>query len=141
MPANGLSVERLQEYLQQLPPESRTLLIQRLEAAGAGPIPGGEVLLQELRSVLRQSSDNAARGDTAVRYFFRPVEPFLADVDPTQTARPHRAGLARSPLDLDLPRSRGGRSEGLLRQCRPCACRSRSGRLRVPNPEHSTTWR
>src|SRR4051794_38299229 len=33
MAANGLSVERLQEYLQQLPPESRTLLIQRLEAA------------------------------------------------------------------------------------------------------------
>jgi hypothetical protein len=96
MAANGLSVERLQEYLQQLPPESRTLLIKRLEAAGAGPIPGGEVVLQELRSVLRQSSDNAARGDTAVRYFFRPVEPFLADVDPT---RKLQGRIARASLD------------------------------------------
>ena len=35
MAANGLSVGRLQEYLQQLPPESRALLIKKLEAAGA----------------------------------------------------------------------------------------------------------
>lgn len=96
MAANGLSVERLQEYLQQLPPESRALLIKKLEAAGARPIPGGEVVLQELRSVLRQSGDNAARGDTVARQFFRPVEPFLADVDP---ARKLQGRIARTSLD------------------------------------------
>ena len=96
MAANGLSVERLQEYLQQLPPESRALLIKKLEAAGAHPIPGGEVVLQELRSVLRQSGDKAARGDIAARYFFRPVEPFLAHVDP---ARKLQGRIARASLD------------------------------------------
>lgn len=96
MAANGLSVERLQEYLQQLPPESRALLIKKLEAAGARPIPGGEVVLQELRSVLRQSGDSAARADTAARQFFRPVEPFLADVDPT---RQLQGRIARASLD------------------------------------------
>jgi hypothetical protein len=100
MAASGLSVERLQEYLQQLPSESRALLIKKLEAVGSDgdPIPGGDILLQELRSVLRRSGDKTARGDEAIRHFFLPVEPFLADADPALKLQGRIARAALDPL-------------------------------------------
>jgi hypothetical protein len=100
MAATGLSVERLHEYLQQLPPAARALLIEKLEGAGQSgePIPGGEVLLQELRSVLRRSGEPAARGDTVDRQFFRPVEFFLTDDDPTHKLQGRIARASLGPL-------------------------------------------
>jgi hypothetical protein len=100
MAATGLSVERLHEYLQQLPPAARAMLIEKLEGAGQSgePIPGGEVLLKELRSVLRRSGEPAARGDTVDRQFFRPVELFLTDDDPTHKLQGRIARASLRPL-------------------------------------------
>jgi hypothetical protein len=99
MAAGGLSVERLQEHLQQLPPAARVLLVKRLEdAARRGDrIPGGEALLYELRSVLRESREPGARRDDAARQFFQAVELFLID-DSTHKRQGRIARASLEPL-------------------------------------------
>jgi hypothetical protein len=54
------------------------------------------VLLQELRSALRQSSEPTARRDTPARLFFGAVEPFLTDHD---SAHKHLGRIARASLE------------------------------------------
>jgi hypothetical protein len=97
MAAGGLSVERLQEHLQQLPPAARVLLIKRLEdAARRGErIPGGEALLYELRSVMRESRDLGARRDDVARQFFQAVELFLID----DSTHKRQGRIARTSLE------------------------------------------
>jgi hypothetical protein len=73
------------------------LLIAELERAllRGDEVPGGDFLLQEVRSALRDSSRQTARLDHAARAFFRPLEPFLVDDQPS---RKHQARIARSSL-------------------------------------------
>jgi hypothetical protein len=97
MAAGGLSVERLQEHLQQLSPAARALLVTRLEdAARRGErIPGGEALLHELRGVLRESREPGARRDHVARHFFQAVELFLID----DSAHKRQGRIARASLE------------------------------------------
>jgi hypothetical protein len=85
--------------LQQLPPAARVLLVKRLEdAARRGDrIPGGEALLYELRSVLRESHEPGARRDDAARQFFQAVELFLID-DSTHKRQGRIARASLEPL-------------------------------------------
>ncbi len=97
MATGGPPVERLRGYLLQLPPAKRALLIAELEAAllRGDDVPGGALLLQEVRSSVRESGVRAPRIGAAARLFFRPLEPFLSDDEPErkQTARIARTSL------------------------------------------------
>src|SRR3984893_11655118 len=97
MATGGPHVERLRGYLLRLPPAKRALLIAELERAllRGDDVPGGDLLLQEVRSSVRDSGLRAPRISAAARLFFRPVEPFLIDDQP---AHKHAARMARSSL-------------------------------------------
>ena len=103
---NQASIDRLRDYLAQLPPKAQALLMREFERA----IERGEdtavatFVLEQLRRVVRQSDDDAApRTDDPARLVFRPLEPFLVDGAPA--ARPgqiRRASL--SPVWVWLSR-------------------------------------
>jgi len=97
MATGGLPVERLRGYLRELPPATRALLIAELERAllRGDDVPGGDLLLQEVRSAVRESGQPAARIGSAARLFFRPLEPFLVDDHPLHK---HQARILRTAL-------------------------------------------
>ena len=63
MATDGPPVERLRGYLSQLPTAKRTQLIAELEGAllRGDEVPGGDLLLQEVRSSVRESAQRAPR--------------------------------------------------------------------------------
>jgi len=76
------SIERLREYLGQLPPKAQALLMREFERA----IERGEdatvanFVLEQLRMIVRSSSeDMTPRTDDPMRSVFRPLEPFLVE--------------------------------------------------------------
>jgi hypothetical protein len=93
----GLPVERLRDYLRQLPPAARSLLIAEFERAllRGEEILGGDFLLQEVRSAIRDSGAQAQRIGNPARLFFHAAEPFLVDgpATPKQPGRIARAAL------------------------------------------------
>ncbi|MCC7348318.1 MAG: hypothetical protein IT538_13075 [Variibacter sp.] len=84
MASQGLPVERLRLYLEELQPEARTLLLRMIERGQLGPtgIPGAELIVEALRPSLRQSAVLPERVGNPQRLFFRPLEPFLVDTAP-----------------------------------------------------------
>ena len=78
--ADGLLVERLRRYLQELNPEARALLMTELERGllRGEETPGAELVLQELRRDARDNNRSKRPGNLA-RLFFQPLEPFLVD--------------------------------------------------------------
>src|SRR5580704_8470656 len=97
MAIGGMPVERLRGYLRELPSGARSLLIAELERAllRGDDIPGGDLLLQEVRSAVRESGHQAPRVGAPARLFFRPLEPFLVDDD---LVHKHQARIARAAL-------------------------------------------
>ena len=93
----GLPVERLRDYLRQLPQEVRTQLIAELERAAArgDDIPGDAALLEEVRSTMRESAPPPRRG-TPRELFLKTAEPFLVG-DPVEQKQ--RGRIARSAID------------------------------------------
>ncbi len=91
------SIERLKDYLAQLPPQAQALLMREFERA----VERGEnvgvatFVLTELRKVVRGSNeDEPPRTDDPARLLFRPLDPFL--VESSSSVRPgqiHRASL------------------------------------------------
>jgi hypothetical protein len=76
------SIERLRDYLVQLPPQSQALLMRQFERA----IERGEdtavatFVLEQLRKVVRGTDEGARpRIDDPARLLFRPLEPFLVE--------------------------------------------------------------
>jgi len=104
MAGDGTSVERLRQYLRELKPAARSILIGELErsvlrgdeATGASPVLGASLVLQELRALLREQREGAQRIGSAARLFVAPVEPFLVD-DVADHKHPGR--IARCVLD------------------------------------------
>ena len=83
------SIERLKDYLAQLPPKSQALLMREFERA----VERGEdatianLVLEELRKIVRGSDDSVRpRSEDPARHVFRPLEPFL--IDSNSTPRP-----------------------------------------------------
>ena len=91
-------VERLREYLQELSPEARAMLIAELERAllRGEDEAGNELVLQELRRIIRGGGEPTPRIDHMARRFFMPLGPFLVD-GPADHKRLGR--LARLSLD------------------------------------------
>jgi hypothetical protein len=82
------SIERLREYLGQLPPASQALLMREFERA----IERGQdtavatLVLEQLRKVARKTGETRKAGEApkpriedVARHLFRPLEPFLVD--------------------------------------------------------------
>ncbi len=97
----GLSqpvVERLREFLRELKPGARALLIAELERSllRGDTFDGAELILTELRRTLRDSAQKSQRIGDHARLFFQPLEPFLVDDAPDHK---HRGRVARSALE------------------------------------------
>jgi hypothetical protein len=92
------SIERLREFLAQLPPQSQALLMREFERA----IERGEdttvatFVLEQLRKVVRGTDDEARpRIDDPARLMFRPLEPFLVEGKlPVRPGQIRRGSLA-----------------------------------------------
>jgi hypothetical protein len=91
-------VERLREYLQVLSPEARAMLVAELERAllRGEDEAGSELVLQELRRIIRGGGEPTPRVSHMARRFFMPLGPFLID-GPADHKRLGR--LARDSLD------------------------------------------
>lgn len=98
MAGDRLPIERLRDYLRELKPEARAMLVGELERGllAAEEVPGTDLVLRELRRSLRHAGDDPARTDAAARLFFRPFEPFLVD---DTLEYPHRSRIARGCLE------------------------------------------
>ena len=91
------SIERLRDYLVQLPPQSQALLMREFERA----IERGEdttvasFVLEQLRMVVRGTDEEAApRTDDPARLLFRPLDPFLVEGNfPVRPGQVRRASL------------------------------------------------
>jgi hypothetical protein len=84
MTRNETPAESLKGYLRQLSPQTRAKLlaeIERLRQNGE-EIPGGDLLLKELRADSRQDGRAIERLDQPARHFFRPLESYLTDRAP-----------------------------------------------------------
>lgn len=97
---NQASIERLREFLAQLPPQSQALLMREFERA----LDRGEdttvatLVLEELRKIVRgavQDEDTRPRTEDPARLLFRPLEPFLVDGNfPIRPGQIRRTSLA-----------------------------------------------
>ena len=98
MAVGGQPVERLRQFLRQLSPSARALLIAELERAllSGAEIPGGDLVLQEVRRAVREAGEPAPRIGNPARQFFRSLEPFLVDDTPAQK---HQGRIARASLE------------------------------------------
>ena len=91
------SIERLRDYLVQLPPQSQALLMREFERA----LERGEdttvatFVLEQLRKVVRGSDEEVRpRTDDPARLLFRPLEPFLVESNfPVRPGQVRRASL------------------------------------------------
>lgn len=95
--ANAETIERLRQYLGALSPEARTLLIGELERAvlRGDDDSGAELVLAQLRRIVREEREGAPRVSHAARLFFRPLEPFLV----VDRERDHPGRIARASLE------------------------------------------
>lgn len=98
MASGALPLDRLRQFLRELSPGSRALLVVELERAvlRGEEIPGGDMLLQEVRAALRDSGERAQRMGAPARAFFRPLEAFLIDM-PSDRKTPAR--ISRATLE------------------------------------------
>src|SRR3954462_969466 len=90
------SIERLRDYLAQLPPQSQALLMREFERA----IERGQdatiatLVLEQLRKVVRGAeADARPRTDDPARLLFRPLDPFLVDGNAVRPGQVRRASL------------------------------------------------
>lgn len=100
------TIDRLRDYLGQLPPKAQALLMREFERA----IERGEdvavatFVIEQLRAIVRApSEDKTPRVADPMRLVFRPLEPFLVDNNPViRPGQIRRSSL--SPIWLWLAR-------------------------------------
>jgi hypothetical protein len=79
------SIERLRDYLGQLPPKAQALLMREFERAieRGEDVAVANFVLEQLRMVVRAPSEDATpRTEDPMRRVFRPLEPFLVESVP-----------------------------------------------------------
>jgi len=98
MASNGLPVDRLRDYLRELKPEARALLMAELERGRLRDqeLPAIGLILRELREAAPHERALPPRIGDPQRLLFAPLEPFLID-DRSGRKRPGR--IARMSLD------------------------------------------
>jgi len=92
------TVERLRQFLRELSPGARSLLIGELESSllRGEEVAGRDLVLQELRRIMREQRDGASRIEDSARLLFKPLEPFLVDA---QGDHNHPGRVSRSSLE------------------------------------------
>lgn len=97
--AGAETIERLRQYLRELAPQARSLLIGELERAvlQGEEVAGADLVLHELRYIMREQREGVSRIGHSARLFFKPLEPYLVD-DRSDHGHPGR--IARSSLEL-----------------------------------------
>src|SRR5262249_41364538 len=92
------TVERLRRFLRELSPGARSLLIGELERSvlRGEDVVGGDLVLHELRRIVREQRDTAPRIEDSARLLFKPLEPFIVD---DRGDHKHPGRIARSSLD------------------------------------------
>jgi hypothetical protein len=98
MADGGATVDQLRQYLRELKPSARSLLIAKLERGllAGEDVVGADLILQELRHIVREQREGAPRIGNCARLFFAPLEPFLVD-DAADHKHPGR--IARCALE------------------------------------------
>jgi len=96
--AGAETIDRLRQYLSELSPRARMLLIGEFERnlLGGDEAAGTDLVLQQLRDIVREQREGGPRIGHFARLFFKPLEPFLVD-DRQDHAHPGR--IARSSLE------------------------------------------
>jgi hypothetical protein len=92
------TVERLRQFLRELSPGARSLLIGELERCvlRGEDVSGADLVLQELRRIVRDQRDGGPRIENSARLLFKPLEPFLVD---DRGDHRHPGRIARSSLE------------------------------------------
>jgi len=92
------TVERLRQYLRDLSPGARSLLIGELERAvlRGDEVAGADLILQVLRRIVREQRDGSPRIHNSARLLFKPLEPFLVD---DRGDHNHPGRIARTSLE------------------------------------------
>lgn len=95
--AGADTIERLHGYLRELSPQARELLIGEFERSllRGDDLSSADLVLQELRLLVREQREGAPRIDASARLFFKPLEPFLVN---DQALHHHPGRIARSSL-------------------------------------------
>jgi hypothetical protein len=98
MATRAATVDRLRDFLRELPASSRSTLIAELERKimAGETIDGAELILTELRHLFRESRQTMPRHGNAARLFYRPLEPFMVD---DHAERRHPGRISRAVLD------------------------------------------
>jgi hypothetical protein len=96
--AGADTIERLQDFLRALTPQARAMLLGEFERSllRGEDLGAAEIVLQELRRIVREQQAGPPRIGHAARLFFKPLEPFLVD-DLGQHRHPGR--IARASLE------------------------------------------
>jgi hypothetical protein len=93
------SIERLRDYLAQLPPQSQALLMREFERAleRGQDTAVATLVLEQLRKIVRSNEkeeDAPPRGGDPARFLFQPLEPFLVDAGiPVRVGQIRRSSL------------------------------------------------
>src|SRR5512139_3958533 len=93
------SIERLRDYLAQLPPQAQALLMREFERAleRGQDTAVATLVLEQLRKVVRRAEAEEAapaRGEDPARLLFLPLEPFLVDAGaPIRVGQIRRSSL------------------------------------------------
>jgi len=92
------SIERLRDYLAQLPPQAQALLMREFERAieRGEDVAVANFVLEQLRKVVRGTEEDEARPrtDDPARLLFRPLEPFLVESNfPVRVGQVRRTSL------------------------------------------------
>jgi len=98
MAGDGTTVERLRQYLREVPPSARLLMIAELERnlLRGDQSAGTHFMLEELRAIAREQRQGGPRIGHSARLFFKPLEPFLVD---DIAAHQHPGRIARAALE------------------------------------------
>jgi len=96
--AGADTIERLQEFLRALTQPARAMLLAEFERSllRGEDLGAAEIVLQELRRIVRDQHAGPPRIGHTARMFFKPLEPFLVD-DLGQHRHPGR--IARASLE------------------------------------------
>ncbi len=96
--AGAKTIERLRQYLSELSPQARALLIGEFERSllRGDETADIDLVLQQLRGIVREQHDGAPRIGYCAQLFFKPFEPFLVDDRPDHN---HPGQLARASLE------------------------------------------
>jgi hypothetical protein len=92
------TVERLRQFLRELSPGARELLVGELERSvlRGEEVAGADLVLQELRRLLREERGATHNIEDSAQLLFRPLEPFIVE---DRGDHKHPGRVARSSLD------------------------------------------